>query len=97
MWKGTGDAWLPDHHLYRRASGRRRVNALRRFRATAWRCLVFDMWWHQGLSQAAIARHLGVHRSTVSRDVMALYLALQAGPGVTMGQALWNVPPRREW
>jgi hypothetical protein len=95
MWNNS-DEWLSEHQLYRRASGRRRVNGVRRCKAAMRRALVFDLWW-QGLSQAAIARDLGVARSTVCRDVEAIYRALQAGPGVTMGQALWNVPPRAKW
>ena len=97
-WKHNGNAWLPHAEVWRRASGRRRVNAVRRFRAIARRLRVFDLWWHQEMRQRDIAIHLGVDRSTVSRDITAIYLALgAAGPGVSMGEAIRRVSPRRQW
>ena len=55
----------------RRVAGRRHYNAVRTFRAALRRrevaALLLD-----GLSQSDIARQLGVHRSTICRDVAAL-------------------------
>jgi len=55
----------------RRAAGRRHYNSVRTFRATLRRREVAALLV-RGLSQAEIARVLGVHRSTVCRDVAAL-------------------------
>lgn len=84
--------------MWRRASARRHINSLRRFRCTLRRHRVFDLWWHQGMRPRDIANHLGVDRSTISRDITAIYLALgAAGPGVSLGAAIRRVPPRRQW
>ena len=96
-WTHQRDAWLPTEEVWRRASGRRRVNALRRFRATMRRILVFQLR-QQGMCQRDIAICLEVDRSTVSRDCTAFDIALGAAtPGITMGEAIRRVPPRRQW
>ena len=55
----------------RRVAGRRHYNAVRTFRAALRRrevaALLLD-----GLSQSDIARQLGVHRSTICRDMVSL-------------------------
>jgi hypothetical protein len=58
--------------VHRRAGGRRGYNARRRLAALR-RChraavLVARMRWCWG-AQAAVARRLGVHRSTINRDL----------------------------
>jgi hypothetical protein len=59
-----------------RAGGRRHYNAVRQFRALARRLKVLELADRFGLflrgAQARIARELGVHRSTVCRDLKVL-------------------------
>ena len=70
---------------YRRASGRRRYNAWRQFRAAYRRHQIIDVALQLRLgffargAQAAIARALGVSRSTIHRDVWRLMSACQVG------------------
>ena len=61
--------------VQRRAAGRRRYNAVRRLRAqlrgvTAFR-LMCQYDWARG-AQSRVAAELGVHRSTISRDLAAV-------------------------
>jgi len=68
----TWSDWTDPETVARRAGGRRHYNAMRRFRATFRRFEVARLL-RQGLRQVDIARRLGVHRSTICRDVAALY------------------------
>ena len=61
-------AWVPADVAYRRAGGRRHYNAWRQFMAIMRRRKVGKMLL-AGKKQVDIARALGVHRSTISRDV----------------------------
>ena len=59
----------------RRAGGRRRYNAVRQFKALLRRQRVVELLLRWGMRrgvQSRIAVELGVHRSTVSKDVAAL-------------------------
>ena len=62
----------------RRASGRRRYNAVRRLHAELRRNAIIKRAWELGTwlrergFQAALARQFGVNRSTISRDVKQL-------------------------
>src|SRR4051812_48296622 len=77
-----GGTWSePTTHeaVCRRASGRRHYNAWRSFRACERRMHVARLlrqYTQEGAprhgAQARVARELGVHRSTVTRDVQAL-------------------------
>ena len=58
--------------ICRRAGGRRAYNAQRKFVA-AFRLRDVARLLHDGLHQAEIARRLGVHPSTVCRDVAKLH------------------------
>jgi hypothetical protein len=69
-----------DDEAHARAAGRRRHNALRRFRAQLRRVQVLNLagelgGFHHGV-QAEIARALGVSKATISRDLQRL-----CGPG----------------
>lgn len=57
-----------DSEAHRRAGGRRRYNAERQRQAKQRLEKVLNLR-ADGLTQAEIARRLGVHRSTVSRDL----------------------------
>lgn len=71
-----------------RAGGRRRYNAVRQVRAMMRRVKVSELLL-QGLSQAQIARRLGVHRCTISRDVASLrQLVRESRQCPTCGQTL---------
>ncbi len=56
----------------RRAGGRRNYNSVRRIRATL-RRLEVGVLFAKGIHQAEIARRLGVHRSTIGRDVRIFF------------------------
>ena len=56
----------------KRAGGRRHYNMIRRFLSEQRKCNV-AMLYSQGLNQSEIARRLGVHRSTVCRDIKSLF------------------------
>jgi hypothetical protein len=69
----------------RRAGGRRRYNAVRRFNAALRRVKVGEMLLRHGTRhgvQAMIARALGVSEATVSRDRAALARAGRSYPGL---------------
>jgi len=65
----------------RRAGGRRRINAVRHWDVIQRRAKVFKTVSERGLAgfdrgvRAQIARELGVSRSTISRDVAAIFVA----------------------
>lgn len=62
-----------DHHaVHRFIGGRRHYNAVRQFRASFRRRRVAELLLAEH-SQADIARMLGVHRSTICRDVAYLF------------------------
>ena len=61
---------------HKRAGGRRRYNSHRQFVAFVRRQMVVALAWEFGLarrgSRSRIARAIGVHRSTVSKDIKAI-------------------------
>jgi hypothetical protein len=67
----------------RRAAGRNRYHALRRFRRAQRRCRVAHLLGKYGLGRygvlSRIARDLGVNRSTISRDVTVLLAEARIG------------------
>jgi hypothetical protein len=70
------------NEAFRRASGRRAYNATRRVKAMVRACEVMRLWGEYGFdygSRARIARELGVHRSTVTRDIMRVLRFEQEG------------------
>lgn len=76
----------PADEVHRRAGGRRAYNRLRQIRAAERRLriahrLIHAGGLHHGL-QANIARDLGVHRSTVCRDIAAIMAGGSAGLGL---------------
>lgn len=83
--KSATMAWaapVSDAEAARRAGGRRCRNALRQLRAAVRRQWVAELWLAYGGEhgcQAAIARELGVSRSTVCRDVAALFEEARKG------------------
>lgn len=60
---------MTQDEIYRRAGGRRRYNHQRQFKATYRRVKVAALMRDTDLNQSAIAKQLGVHRSTISRDL----------------------------
>ncbi len=77
----TWGDYAPDDVVARRAGGRRRYNAQRRFEATLRRCQVarLSLRWamahpdpFQRGKGAWIARQLGVSEATISRDLAAI-------------------------
>jgi len=78
----------------RRARGRARYNALRRFRAQLRRREVLHLWHRRGDKpglQTLIAAHLGVSKSTICRDLQRIFPLMTDCP--TCGQ----LRPRRWW
>jgi len=59
----------------RRAGGRRHYNSVRKLRAQV-RKLEAGILFLKGMKKADIARQLGVHRSTITRDVQAQFREL---------------------
>lgn len=88
----------------RRAAGRRRINAQRRHRANVRRAKVVQMVEERGGlehgTRAEIARELGVSRSTVSRDVAAVFYAPREprpkDPGPTGAEVIATLGPLGE-
>jgi hypothetical protein len=78
----------------RRAAGRRRYHAQRRFERDCRRALVARMLRSRGRlergDQARLAQELGVSEATVSRDVAAIF----AGTGTTRSLRRLPVAPR---
>jgi hypothetical protein len=78
----------------KRAAGRYRHNALRRFQAQLRRKEVLNLlhrWgWGAGI-QSQIAAHLGVHKSTICRDLKVIMPLLDACP------ACGQLKPREWW
>lgn len=67
---------VSDRTAARRAGGRRHYNALRKRKAVDRRHKLLFYWArHPHMSKADLARLLGVHRSTVTRDIQALKAA----------------------
>lgn len=64
--------------VIKRAGGRRRYNSARQRAAIARMNQVWALWM-KGLHQAAIARWLGVHRSTITRDMQTLEYMWSSG------------------
>ncbi len=74
---------VSDTEAARRAGGRRRYNAVRQFRAVLRRRKVARLYLEFGGGygcQAEIARRLGVHPSTVSRDLAILRRGAMMSP-----------------
>jgi IS30 family transposase len=72
MWRHDHNRILPLDQVARRAGGRRHYNAVRRLRAVQRKVQVAQLY-REGLSQHEIARRLGVHPSTISRDLAYLH------------------------
>ncbi len=68
----TWSKWTDFETVKKRAGGRRHYNDLRRIYAKLRRNEV-ALLFAQGFEQAEIARRLGVHRSTVGRDVKSFF------------------------
>lgn len=76
QWKSP----LSKLQAYKRAGGRRRINARRSNLAGQRRLKLIELV-KVGLPNAEIARRLAVHRSTITRDLEAdLYLQILALP-----------------
>ena len=71
----TWSKWTDFETVKKRAGGRRHYNDLRRIYAKLRRNEV-ALLFAQGFEQAEIARRLGVHRSTVSRDIKSFFQML---------------------
>ncbi|HEY5387699.1 MAG TPA: hypothetical protein VIL79_07330 [Thermoleophilia bacterium] len=81
---GWGET-VPADVAARRAGGRRRYHATRHLARELRRQQVVELWQVYGLehgAQAAIARALGVHRSTVCRDTAAILAAVNVAAGL---------------
>ncbi len=73
--------WTDSQVVNRRAGGRRAYNALRRDLAALRRLDVADLLLNKGLRQSDIARQLKVSRSTICRDVQALWAEVRRALG----------------
>lgn len=77
-------AWIPKNHheACMRAAARRRQVAERRAKAAARRRRVAELMTVFGTgygAQAKIARELGVHKTTISRDFRVLLVKIEPG------------------
>ena len=70
-WSGFTDFEI----VKRRAGGRRHYNSVRKLRAQV-RKLEAGILLMKGMRKADIAKQLGVHRSTITRDVQAQFREL---------------------
>ena len=78
----------------RRARGRAKYNSLRRLRAQLRRREVLHLWFEwrdQPGLQSLIAAHLGVHKSTICRDLQRLF------PLMTECRTCGQLKPRTWW
>jgi hypothetical protein len=94
MWRGHEGLILSQEELERRASGRRHYNSLRHFKALLRRCQVATLLASGVSSRVDMAAQLGVHPSTILRDIIAL-LGAQAGACPTCGRPF--VPAYDGW
>ena len=85
MWRGHEGRILSQDEVERRASGRRHYNSLRQFKAVRRRYQVVTLLASGVSSRVDIAVRLGVHPSTISRDITALLYA-QPGACPTCGR-----------
>ena len=95
MWRGQAGRILSQDEVERRASGRRHYNSVRQFRATLRQMQVARLLAQGVRRRRAIARRLGVHPSTISRDVQAI-LARSPGACPTCGRGFalaWTDDP----
>lgn len=86
---------VSDSEAARRAGGRARWNAVRQVRRELRRVDVAKLMRHYGLdrgSQTAIARCLGVSRSTVCRDVRAILAEMNEGGPCPICGMDWSRP-----
>ena len=85
MWRGHEERLLSQDEVERRASGRRHYNSVRQFRALERQGQVVRLLAQGMRTRQEIARRLGVHPSTISRDIQALQ-ALSLRPCPTCGR-----------
>jgi DNA-binding CsgD family transcriptional regulator len=85
MWRGHEGRILSQDAVERRASGRRHYNRMRQFRALARQGQVVRLLAQGMRTRQEIGRRLGVHPSTISRDIQALQ-ALSLRPCPTCGR-----------
>lgn len=85
MWRGQEGIILSQDELERRASGRRHYNSVRQFRALVRQVQVARLLAQGVRTRQEIARRLGVHPSTISRDIQVL-MALTPGACPTCGR-----------
>jgi len=86
MWRGQAGQILSQDEVERRASGRRHYNSVRHFRATLRQMQVARLLAQGVRRRVVIARQLGVHPSTISRDIQML-MALRPGACPTCGRS----------
>jgi hypothetical protein len=83
MSNNSWTAYTAFDAVCRRAAGRSRYHALRQFQRAQRRCQVVHLLGKYGLGRygvlSRIARDLGVHRSTISRDVAVLLAEARDG------------------
>ena len=85
MWRGHEGHILSQDEVERRASGRRHYNSVRQFRALERQVHVVRLLVQGMRTRQEIARRLGVHPSTIRRDIQALQ-ALSLRPCPTCGR-----------
>jgi hypothetical protein len=94
MWRGHDERLLSQDEIARRASGRRHYTSVRQFKAVHRRGQVATLLAAGVSSRADIAGRLGVHPSTISRDIAAL-LGAQPDACPTCGRPF--VPASDGW